>query len=138
MNPKIEIGNAFNLHAVEYEKAAKVQYEIGVRLYERLAYLKIKPRYILDLGCGPGVFSKRLKAYYPDATIVGLDLAYNMLMLAKTKSRWWQKKLLVNGDMMQLPFKTGAFDLVFANQVIHWSNPLDVVIRELNRVLTPG
>jgi malonyl-CoA O-methyltransferase len=40
--------------------------------------------------------------------------------------------------MMQLPFRSGAFDLVFANQVIHWSTPLDVVIRELNRILIPG
>jgi malonyl-CoA O-methyltransferase len=85
MNPNLEICKAFNSHAFEYEKSAKVQHEIGVRLDARLDYLKIKPRTILDLGCGPSVFSKRLKARYPGATIVGLDMAYNMLMLSKTK-----------------------------------------------------
>lgn len=51
-----EISKAFNQHATEYELAAKVQQEIGVRLLDRLQYLSIKPQRILDLGCGPGFF----------------------------------------------------------------------------------
>ncbi len=61
MNLKIEICNTFNRHAFEYEQAAKVQHEIGERLFERLHYLKINPRYVLDLGCGTGIFSVLLK-----------------------------------------------------------------------------
>lgn len=135
MNLKTEICNAFNAHAAEYEQAAKVQYEIGERLFERLQYLKINPRYILDLGCGPGYFSQRLKKQYPKAHLVGLDLAHKMLVLAGRKQGWRQKWALVNGDMTALPFAAGTFDLVFANQVIHWSQPLSAVISELNRVM---
>lgn len=51
-----EISKAFNQHAAEYELAAKVQQEIGLRLLDRLQYLSIKPQRILDLGCGPGFF----------------------------------------------------------------------------------
>lgn len=51
-----EISKAFNQHAAEYELAAKVQQEIGLRLLERLQYLNMKPQRILDLGCGPGFF----------------------------------------------------------------------------------
>ncbi len=135
MDSKIEICNAFNAHATEYEQAAKVQYEIGERLFERLDYLKIKPRYILDLGCGPGVFSPRLKQYYPQAQVIGFDIAFKMLTCAKAKQGWRRKWALVNGDMTAMPFATGLFDLVFANQVIHWSQPLSLVIAELNRVM---
>jgi malonyl-CoA O-methyltransferase len=56
MNVKTEICKTFNMHAQEYEHAAKIQQEIGERLFERLHYLKIKPRYVLDLGCGPVFF----------------------------------------------------------------------------------
>ena len=63
MNVKTEICKTFNTHAPQYEQVAKIQHEIGERLFERLHYLKIQPRYILDLGCGPGVFSQRLKKY---------------------------------------------------------------------------
>ncbi len=138
MNQKTEIGNAFNAHAADYAKAAKVQHEIGERLFERLHYLKIKPRYILDTGCGPGVFSQRLKKLYPQAQIIGLDLAYAMLSHAKARQSWRQKWGLVNADMMALPFPDGLFDLVFANQVIHWGNPLSDVMGEINRVMNPG
>lgn len=135
MTPTTEIRNAFNRHATEYEQAAKVQHEIGDRLFSRLDYLKIEPRYVLDLGCGPGNFSARLQQYYPKAQIIGLDLAMHMLNIAKLKQGWWKKWPLVNGDMTRLPFASGIFDLVFANQVIHWSNPLFQVMQELNRVM---
>ncbi|WED44671.1 malonyl-ACP O-methyltransferase BioC [Legionella cardiaca] len=137
MSLKVEICNTFNKHAIEYEQAAKIQNEIGQRLFERLDYLKINPRYILDLGCGTGLFTLQLKKKYPKAEIVGLDLAKNMLFEAKKKQGWWRssKWSLINGDMTLLPFATGTFDLVFANQTIHWAQPLDTVIRELNRVM---
>ena len=135
MNVKTEICKTFNAHATQYEQAAKVQLEIGERLFERLEYLKIKPKYILDLGCGPGHFSQRLKKYYPDAQVVGLDLAYFMLKQAKAKQGWRKKWALVTGDMVSMPFASGVFDLVFANQVIHWSHPLSHVMGELNRVM---
>ena len=136
MNQKIEICNAFNAHAANYADAAKVQHEIGERLFERLHYLKIKPRYVLDIGCGPGLFSQRLKKYYPQAHIIGVDLAFEMLKRAKSNQGLWRKWGLVNADMTALPFAAGFFDVVFANQVIHWANPLSAVMSELNRVMS--
>lgn len=135
MTLKTEICNAFNAHAKDYDEASPVQREIGERLFERLQYLAIKPRYVLDLGCGPGYFSKQLKKQYPAAQVVGLDMARAMLVEAKAKQTWRRKWSLVNGDMTQLPFASGLFDLVFANQVIHWSTSLLDVFSELNRVM---
>lgn len=130
-----EISKAFNKHATEYELAAKVQLEIGSRLLERLQYIKITPQRILDLGCGPGIFSRELALMFPKAQIVGLDLAHEMVVHARRKQRWRRKWSLVTADMKCMPFATGMFDLVFANQVIHWGNPLSEVFRELNRVM---
>ena len=133
----IEICNAFNTHAHQYEQAAVVQQEIGNRLFERLDYFKKKPLSILDLGCGPGVFSKQLKKQFPQALVVGFDLALNMLKQAKTKQKWFQKWPLVAGDMAHLPFPMGTFDLIFANQVLHWSSSIPSVLEELNRIMKP-
>ncbi|MFI4962368.1 MAG: malonyl-ACP O-methyltransferase BioC [Legionellales bacterium] len=130
-----EISKAFSKQASAYEAAAKVQQEIGQRLFERLEYLKIAPRRILDLGCGPGSFSHKLAALYPKAHIVGLDLSHGMLVQAKKKQGFRRKWSLVGADMRQLPFATGLFDLVFSNQVIHWAYPLPQVFSELNRVM---
>ncbi|WP_173238542.1 malonyl-ACP O-methyltransferase BioC [Legionella antarctica] len=130
-----EISKAFNKHATEYELAAKVQQEIGKRLFERLQYLKISPKRILDLGCGTGGFSRELALMYPKARIFGLDLAHAMLLQAKKKQSWRRKWPLVTADMSNMPFATGMFDLVFANQAIHWGSSLARVFRELNRVM---
>ena len=135
MTIKNEISKAFNKHAHEYEHAAKVQQEIGARLIERLQYFKISPKRILDLGCGPASFTRELAALYPKAQIVGLDLAHNMLIQAKKKQSLWRKWSLVGADMQNMPFANGLFDLVFANQVLHWGGPLMEVFRELNRVM---
>lgn len=125
-----EISKAFNQHAAEYELAAKVQQEIGLRLLERLQYLKINPQRILDLGCGPGFFSRELARLYPKAHIVGLDLAQSMLLEARKKHTWRRKWSLATADMQHLPFANGTFDLIFANQVIHWGDSLAQVFGE--------
>lgn len=133
-----EISKAFNRHAAEYEVAAKVQQEIGGRLLERLHYLSMKPQRILDLGCGPGFFSQELARMYPKAQVVGLDLAQIMLLQARKKQGWRRRWSLVAADMECMPFADGAFDLVFANQVIHWGGHLTSVFRELNRIIKPN
>ncbi len=137
MKLKAEIRNTFNQHAAEYEQVAEVQHEIGQRLFDRLQYFKIQPRYVLDVGCGPGVFTEKLKKAYPKAQIVGVDLAWNMLQLSQDKQRWRRTWSLVNGDMSMLPFSSGQFDLVFSNQVIHWGPSLATVFREFSRVMRP-
>jgi malonyl-CoA O-methyltransferase len=135
INSKLEICTTFNNKAITYEQSAIVQREIGERLFERLEYLKITPRYVLDLGCGPGIFSAHLKKKYPNACIIALDVAFLMLLQARKKQRLWRKWSLLNADMTALPFANGLFDLIFANQVIHWSEPLSCVFREINRVM---
>ncbi|MBA2709297.1 MAG: malonyl-ACP O-methyltransferase BioC [Tatlockia sp.] len=135
MNLKTEICNAFDKHALEYEQAAKVQNEIGERLFERLHYLKIAPRFVLDLGCGTGLFTHKLKQLYPKAKIIGVDLSEAMLLQSKKKQRWRRKWALVNADMSALPFSDSCFDLVFSNQVIHWSDSFPQLANELNRVM---
>lgn len=135
MNPNQEICNAFNAHASEYEKNARLQTEIGTRLFERLDYLAMKPEYVLDLGCGTGYFTALLKTRYPEAQVISFDLAHAMLLESAAKKNAGEDWFLIEGNMQKLPFATGVFDLIFANQVIHWAASLPGVFRELNRVM---
>lgn len=48
----------------------------------------------------------------------------------------WPEKTL--GDMNELPFRDGAFDLVLMSATTHHSPDLDRTIREVHRVLEPG
>ena len=133
-----EICNAFHRRASDYEAASVAQQEIGSQLFERLDYLKIEPRYVLDLGCGTGLFTKQLKKRYPKAIVVGVDLAQAMLCEAKSNQGWRAHPEWLRADMHALPFADGLFDLVFSNQVFHWTPDYAALIREVNRVMNPG
>lgn len=135
MKLKAEICNSFNRAAQAYEESAQVQNEIGDRLFSRLSLLKMQPKYILDLGCGSGLFSKKLKELYPKAQVISIDLAYSMLEVAKTKQGWLKKWGLVNADMHKLPFADAQFDLIFSNQVIHWTDDMQSLLQEIHRVM---
>ncbi len=79
---------------------------------------------------GPGVFTQKLQNFYPDAVVVSLDLAHQMLTQVKLP-------FAVNAAMQALPFADQTFDLIFANQVVHWADSLPLLFRELNRVMKP-
>lgn len=135
INRKQLITSSFNKVASQYEEVAQIQQEIGNRLFERLHLLKIQPKYILDLGCGSGYFTKKLKKLYPKACVVGLDIAYDMLSQAKLKQSFFSKLDTVNADMHNLPFANLQFDLIFSNQVIHWSEKFSDLMTEIKRVM---
>ncbi|MCC5791427.1 MAG: malonyl-ACP O-methyltransferase BioC [Legionellaceae bacterium] len=135
MTLKHEIGKAFDKAAPYYDHSAKVQREIGARLLARLDFIKLNPRYILDLGCGSGLWSSQLRKRYPNATVVSLDLSLNMLRQVQKKQGWLRKWPLLCADMHQLPFADGSFDLVFSNQVVHWSPDSRLLFREVARVM---
>jgi malonyl-CoA O-methyltransferase len=132
-----QICKSFSRQASVYESSALVQREIGERMFERLTYLAMQPTYILDLGSGTGYFSEKLKKRYPEAFIISLDISLPMLNQAQAKQSSLTRGGLVQADFMCLPFEDAVFDLIFANQVIHWANDYEVLFQEIHRVLKP-
>ncbi len=131
---------SFNRSAPRYEEAAVLQREVGERLLERLPLFTMKPRRILDLGCGTGFVSRGLRQHYPGAKVVSLDLAEGMLREARSK-RGFKEKLLrrqdfVCADAESLPFADDSFDMVISNLTLQWCGDLQGTFAELNRVLS--
>jgi len=137
---------AFARAAARYDTAAVLQREIADRLLARLDYMRIAPQRILDLGCGTGYAMGLLRKRYPDAQLVGLDIALAMTAMAQahTQPRWpfglgryLSRSCFINADAEALPFADHSFDLIFSNLVLQWCDP-DSVFRECRRVLRPG
>jgi SAM-dependent methyltransferase len=91
----------------------------------------------LDAGCGHGVFPSWMKERGESLVarcdfVVGMDCDCPSL---------WENRVvnaLVAGDLGDLPFQAGSFDVVSANMVVeHLSEP-DRVGQALHRVLKPG
>jgi malonyl-CoA O-methyltransferase len=129
----------FNKAALTYDKAALLQYKVGKALFDRLQGIRIRPHTILDLGCGTGHFTSRFRQAYPQAKIINLDKAFNMLQRGKIQQKegclpaiYW-----LGGEAERLPFLEQSFDLIYSNLMLHWSIDFSQVLKELGRILKP-
>lgn len=136
MNDLKTLNNALNRSAATYDRYALVPQEIAARMLERLDYLSMQPRTILDLGCGTGHVTAQLQARFPEALVIGVDAAEAMLaqaqsMYPKNSVMWMQAR------MEQLPIPDACIDLIFSNQAWYYSQEDDPLWRECSRVMSP-
>src|SRR5438046_1426257 len=112
--------------------------EVASRMLERLDYVKLSPRRILDGGSGPGRDARALTARYAGSKIIALDFSLPMLprpgLLERLRGR---APLAVCADLAQLPLPEGTIDLAWSNMALHWLNEPLAAFQELQRVLAP-
>lgn len=135
---KVFARKAFARAADAYDSAAVLQREIGERMLQRLDYVKLEPRRILDIGCGTGVATEALLKRYPKADVIGLDFALPMLAHARKRGRWRHRPRAVCGDLDHLPLASRSIDFVYSNAAIQWSGDPALAVAEMHRVLRPG
>jgi malonyl-CoA O-methyltransferase len=135
---KSAVRKSFNRCAGQYDDSAVLQREVLSRLLERLDYIKLEPKLILDLGCGTGQAIKPLKKRYGKARVLALDMAEAMLEQSRKQYGLFDKKWLVNADMEHLPLKDQCVDMVFSSLALQWSNDLQHSFAEFKRVGRPG
>jgi malonyl-CoA O-methyltransferase len=129
---------AFSRAADTYDEVAVLQREIGDRMLERLDYVRLEPRVVLDAGCGTGAAIDSLARRYRKARIIALDFALPMLAHARRRGSWLRRPGCVCGDIEHLPLRDHSVDLLFSNVVLQWSTDLERVFAECCRVLRPG
>ena len=86
------------------------------------------PRRVLDLGTGTGAAAVVVARRFPEAEVVGIDLAGSMIAEARRKT---DRVRFEVGDASALAFEDGAFDLVTHANMIPFFD-------ELARVVAPG
>ncbi len=93
---------------------------------------------ILDLACGPGVFTRPL-ARQSEGTVVGLDLSWPMLRHARRRisSEGLKNIVLIRGSAFRLPFRPAAFTYINCCGALHLFDRPEEALREMARVLCP-
>jgi len=155
---RAQVRRAFERAAATYDGAAVLQREVGQRMAERLGVVRMQPGAILDAGCGTGAALGELHARYPDARLIGLDLALNMTLAARDRSmvaarsaRSLLGRVLgslapardlrpwcVCGDIASLPIKTASIDLIWSNLTLQWLGDPQKAFVEFRRALRVG
>jgi SAM-dependent methyltransferase len=87
----------------------------------------------LDLGCGAGGASISAKAR--GAVVSGLDASDNLLAIARERV---PEGRFEAGELEELPYADGEFDVVFAANAIQYAEDQTQAVREAMRVTRPG
>jgi ubiquinone/menaquinone biosynthesis C-methylase UbiE len=108
---------------------------------ERLWELGARGGRMLDIGTGPGHIPLLVAARFPEARIVGVDLALHMLAHAerhRAVSPHGARVAFLQGNARGLDFADASFDAVFSNTILHHIPDPVPFLREARRVLRPG
>ena len=135
---------SFNKASDSYEEAAVLQKHVLGEMFLRLKLLKINPKRILDMGCGPGNAGSDFKAFYKPHDLIYLDFAFNMIKKAEVKNKDHYFKVFssrttqqfICADMEAIPLIENSVDMVWSNLSLQWCNDLDRVFTQIAEILT--
>lgn len=111
---------------------------------ERLQYIKLAPKCIVDAGCGDGHGARQLAEAYPQAQVVGLDFALPMLRAGRGRRAWIERVLrrdrvdYLCADFARAPLSAANVDLVWSNLALHYAGDPQPALKELHRILKVG
>ncbi|MBO3732190.1 class I SAM-dependent methyltransferase [Glycomyces niveus] len=88
-----------------------------------------QPGRVLDVGCGNGRYTGRLRESFPGAEVIGVDLAEGILAAVPEPT--------VVADVAELPFEDGSAEVVLAMHMLYHVPDIPAALDELQRVLAP-
>lgn len=90
---------------------------------------------LLDVGCGNGLYFKKMQNRGVDIDYVGIDLMETMI---RNHPLAENNECLSLGDAQALPFADDSFDLVMANHMMHHLSNMHDALDEFHRILKPS
>jgi malonyl-CoA O-methyltransferase len=133
-----QVRRAFARAASSYERHDALQREVEARLFDSLDYYEGTPARVLDVGCGTGRGTARLKKRWKRAEVIALDVSLPMLREARRHAGWRKPFARVAADAVNLPFPDHSVDVAYSNLCIQWCDAPRPIFRECARVLKPG
>lgn len=127
----------------------------GAGLYARFAVPLLEPLYrraavevaglapetVLDVGTGPGALAIAISRQCGTCSVIGIDLAPQMLATAADRARAAgvaERVVFRVADAEALPLAEGSVDVAVSTLSLHhWRDPA-AILRELHRVVRPG
>jgi ubiquinone/menaquinone biosynthesis C-methylase UbiE len=106
------------------------------RMVERMALTRTDR--VLEIGCGPGYFSRALADAVPEGSLVLFDLQVEMLEFARRRLLDVANVEFAQGDAASMPFPDASFDAALLVLVLGEVPDQDGCIAEVARVLRTG
>ena len=128
-----DLARRLALAAGAFDSFAFVHAHTRQGLLERLAPMTLRAERVLDLGTATGAAIPVLRKRFPRARVFGADLSLGMLR--QQPRGLLSRRALVCADAARLPFAERSIDVVFANQLLSFTDGIADICREVGRVL---
>jgi SAM-dependent methyltransferase len=90
---------------------------------------------ILEVGCSSGLFLKELRHSFPNASLIGSDVAYqSLIQLSKQQS----DIPLLQFDLVECPLPDSCVDVVVLLNVLEHVEKHAEAMQQIKRILKPG
>ncbi|MBN1440880.1 MAG: methyltransferase domain-containing protein [Anaerolineales bacterium] len=94
-----------------------------------------RARRILEVGCGTGAVTESAARSHPETLVCGVEIDLARLGFARACGA---RSAYLGGDALRLPFRDGAFGLVFCHYFLMWVRESAQALREMVRVTRSG
>ena len=109
-----------------------------------LSFIDFQPDWtILDVGCGGGKNIARMLKRCPQGQVYGIDYSEESVAMSRKKnnSLLGSRCFIEQGNVMELPYETGKFNLVTAFETVYfWPDLIDAMnilpIDEISKILS--
>jgi tRNA (cmo5U34)-methyltransferase len=117
-----EVKSHFEDEATEFDRiilALIPHYQAMIRvLVEAIPFGRPEPIRVMDLGCGTGTVAAQVSDAFPNARITCLDVAENMIAIARTKLAAHPVVSYAAADFSDLEF-CGEYDAILSSLALH-------------------
>lgn len=95
---------------------------------------------VLEVGCGPGTYSRRLALRFPGIDVVGIDHSEAQLRLARRAAdgQGLRRCRFEGADARSLPHADASVDAVIVSRLFTVLHERGRALAEIHRVLRPG
>jgi arsenite methyltransferase len=94
---------------------------------------------VLDVGCGPGFYSRELLDQVgPEGSVTGVDQSPQMLAVARRRSEGFGNARFEESDATELPVESESFDRALSVQVLEYVEDIPTALAEMHRALRPA
>jgi len=135
----MSIEQEFSRYAHEYGNYNTIQTKVKKELLRYLHKHHIRPKKVLDLGCGEGALYKAIEALpsWNIESFVGVDFAQGMLDKHPKDLKITLLKNSFNSTKLFENLEDYDFDYIFSLSALQWAENLEFTLKKLHQMKRP-
>ncbi len=134
-NSKKSIAARFSASASTYDEYAAVQQVTAEKVLE-LSNKVPPPQSILEIGCGTGILTEKLRRRFPDKKLSALDVSAGMIKQAQRRVNEADSITWLIEDIKDITCQS-QYNCIISSSSLHWVIPIESAFKKIKALLQP-